>query len=162
MEALGIDLKTLIFQLINFLLLVFVLTKLLHKPLKKLMEDRQKEISDGLENAAKAREQLLQAEADREALLAQADKDGRAMLEEVKKRGTELEQKLSAEAQEKAEKLLARTRDEIAAERDQLKDELKGELASLVVTATEKVLASPIPDKEKREQMSKLVKEVQS
>jgi F-type H+-transporting ATPase subunit b len=72
MEALGIDLKTLIFQLINFLVLLILLTKLLHKPLKKLMESRQREIAEGLENAAKAREQLEQAEAERQEMLAKA------------------------------------------------------------------------------------------
>ncbi|HSI21303.1 MAG TPA: F0F1 ATP synthase subunit B [Verrucomicrobiae bacterium] len=162
MEALGIDLKTLIFQLINFLVLLVLLTKLLHKPLKKLMEDREREIAEGLENAAKAKLQLEEAEVEREKLLAKADKEGRALIDEVKKQASELEQKLSAEAQANAEKLLARTRNEIQAEREQLKSELKGELATMVVSATEKVLASPIPDKEKRQQMKELVNEVQS
>lgn len=160
MEALGIDLKTLIFQLVNFLILLFLLTKLLHKPLRKLMEDRQKQIDEGLVNAAKAREQLEQAEADRAALLAKADEEGRAMLGEVKKRAAELEAELKADAQGKAEKMLAKTREEMAAERDQLKEELRGELAMLVVNATEKVLSSPIPSSEKRKQMEKLVNEV--
>lgn len=160
MEALGIDLKGLVFQLINFLVLLVVLTKLLHQPLRKLMEDRQREIAEGLENAAKAREQLEKAEAERAALLEKADQEGRALLNEVKDRAKELEGKLTAEAQEKAEKLLERTRDELEHEREQLKAELRGELAAMVVVATEKVLGSPIPASEKKEQVSKLVKEV--
>lgn len=160
MEALGIDLKTLIFQLINFGLLLFILTKLLHKPIKKLLEDRQKEIAEGLANAEKAKEQLAQAEADRQARLAEAEKEGRALIDEVKTRATELEHKLSAEAQAKAESLVARTKADLEQEKAQLKQELRGELAAMVVTATEKVLASPIPDSEKRDQMKQLVEEV--
>lgn len=160
MEALGLDIRALAFQLGNFVLLLVILTKLLHKPLKQLMEKRQQEINEGLDNAAKARQQLEEAEAEREKMLAKADTDGRALLEEVKKRATALEATLTADAQEKSEKMLAKTREELGLERQQLVKELRGELATLVVTATEKVLASPIPDAEKRKQMEELVKEV--
>lgn len=160
MDALGIDLKTLIFQLINFGILLAILTKLLHKPIKKLLEDRQKEIAEGLANAEKAKQQLAQAEADRAARIEQAEQEGRALIESVKSRAAELEHKLAAEAEEKAEKLLAHTKADLESERNQLKQELRGELAALVVTATEKVLASPIPDHEKREHMKQLVEEV--
>jgi F-type H+-transporting ATPase subunit b len=160
MEALGIDLRTLIFQLFNFLLLLFILTKLLHNPLKKLLERRREEIEQGLANAETARKQLEQAEADRKDLLEKADLEGRLLISAAKKRATDLESALKADAQEKAEKMLEKNREELAAERERLKDELRGELADLVVSATEKVLASPIPDKEKRENVSKLVKEV--
>lgn len=160
MEALGLDLKTLIFQLINFGILLIVLTKLLHKPIKKLIEDRQREIEEGLKNAAKAKEQLAASEAAHQARLAQAEQEGRALLDGVKARATELEHQLSADAQAKAEKLLERTREELAHEKEQLKSELRGELASMVVVATEKVLASPIPDAEKRSHMKQLVEEI--
>jgi F-type H+-transporting ATPase subunit b len=160
MEALGIDLKTLIFQLINFLLLLFILTRLLHTPLKALLESRRKEIEEGLANAEAARKQLEQAEADRKALLEKADQEGRVLISAAKKRAGDLESELSADAQQKAERMVAKTREELAAERDRMKDELRGELAELVVTATEKVLSSPIPEKEKRENVAKLVNEV--
>jgi F-type H+-transporting ATPase subunit b len=160
MEALGIDLKSLLFQLGNFIVLFVLLYFILHKPLRTLIEKRNQEIAEGLENAEKARVQLSEAEKKQKELLDAAEKQGRAMVEEVKTQAKALEAKLHQEAQDKAEKLLERTREEISHERDQLRTELKGELATMVVQATSKVLENDITKPEKTEQIKKLVKEI--
>ena len=50
-EALGISLKEFIFYLINFLILVGVLTKFLYNPFLKVMATRKQSIKDALDNA---------------------------------------------------------------------------------------------------------------
>jgi len=52
MEALGLDLRSFIFQLINFLLVLGGLTYLLHKPLIALLDKRQAEIEQSLKTVA--------------------------------------------------------------------------------------------------------------
>ena len=50
-EALGISLTEFIFYLINFLILVGVLTKFLYKPFLNVLETRKQTIQDALDNA---------------------------------------------------------------------------------------------------------------
>lgn len=50
MEALGIDPKLFIGQIINFLILLFILTKFAYKPIVKLLDDRRQKIADGLKD----------------------------------------------------------------------------------------------------------------
>ena len=50
MEALGIDGRLLIAQIVNFGILLFVLNKVLYKPLIKLLDERKKNIKDALAN----------------------------------------------------------------------------------------------------------------
>ena len=50
-EALGISLLELVFYLINFLILVGVLTKFLYKPFMDVLEKRKEAIQDAFDNA---------------------------------------------------------------------------------------------------------------
>ena len=61
MEALGINLPGLITQIISFLILLFVLSKLLYKPVIKMLDDRAERIKTSLSAAEKAKEQAEKA-----------------------------------------------------------------------------------------------------
>ena len=50
-EALGISLKEFIFYLINFLILMGVLTRFLYKPFLNMLATRKQSIKDALDNA---------------------------------------------------------------------------------------------------------------
>ena len=159
MNGLGIDLRLIIFQLINFLLLMGILTYLLHKPILKLIETRQKEIKQGLENAAKAKEALENAEAQQKEMLTAAERQGHELIEEVRAQAKDLEKVLENRAAEHADKMIQRAEQEIMEERERLHTELKGELAELVVKATGKVLHENLHE-EKRAQIEKMVKDL--
>lgn len=47
MEQLGIEPQLLLAQLVNFLIILFVLSKLLYKPILGMIEKRKKEIAEG-------------------------------------------------------------------------------------------------------------------
>ena len=57
---------TLLFQFINFFVLVAILAKFAYKPLLKVLEDRRNKIASDLDNAAKARETAEKMKADYE------------------------------------------------------------------------------------------------
>lgn len=161
MEALGIDLRWFLFQLGNFIVLFVLLSLILHKPLRKLLEDREKEIKDGLENADRVKLALAETEQRQRETLEEAQREARKMLDAAKLEARALEGKLGEEAQAKAEKLLARAQEEIANERSMLRKELRGELATMVIQATEKVLDTQIDAADKKEQVEKLVKDLE-
>ena len=59
-EAFGVDLPKLAFQIINFLLLLYLLNRFLFKRVLALLDERQAKISKGLEDAeAAARDREL-------------------------------------------------------------------------------------------------------
>ena len=51
MDKLGIEPVMLLTQVINFLVLVILLTKFLYKPILKLIDERRKKIEEGLQLA---------------------------------------------------------------------------------------------------------------
>jgi len=160
MEALGFNLKYFLFQLANFALLFIILRALLHKPLAKFLEDRRNEIASGLENAEKMKLALASTEAKQLEVLEEARKEARALIEESRAQAKALELKLLEDSQKKAEELLERTKEEMAAERTVFRQELRAEMAELVVHATERVLEDTVSLKEKQQHIDKLVKEI--
>lgn len=100
MEALGLDIKLLVAQIINFGILFFVLKKLLYKPIIKLLDDRKKTIEDSISNSKKIEEELgsleekksqviskvqKEAQKEKEALVALALEEKRNIIDEAKK-----------------------------------------------------------------------------
>ncbi|KMY68896.1 hypothetical protein AAU61_04795 [Desulfocarbo indianensis] len=54
---------TLIVQIINLLVLIFILNRLMYRPIKKIVAERQAKVEAGLQQAAKMREANVEAEA---------------------------------------------------------------------------------------------------
>lgn len=150
MEGLGIDATWFLFQLGNFIVLFFGLSYLLHKPISKLLNDRQQEIKESLENAANIREELATNRKRQDDLLEQTRKQGAALLHETKERAKQIEEQLLSEARSKADKLAEQNQKDLANEREQLRSELKSELADMVVTATEKILGEHVTSTDKQ------------
>ena len=107
---------TLLFQFINFFVLVAILAKFAYKPLLKVLEDRRNKIASDLDNAA-------QAIVDK--AVKQADKEAQAQLEAIR-------------AQIAREKQIAQT--EIANEREAAIREMRNEVVTLSVAVAEKLL----------------------
>ena len=61
---LGINLPALITQVISFVILLLVLTKLLYKPLLKILDERSEKIKNSLEMADEARKEAEKARAE--------------------------------------------------------------------------------------------------
>lgn len=160
MEALGFDLKYFLYQLANFLVLVFILKKIIHKPLLSLLEKRREEIESGLKNAKLAEEALNKTEIEQKEILENTRKEARNLIETTREEAKALELSLAQTAATRAETMLEQARQELQFEKEKLRSELRGELAELVVTATEKVLGEAITDPEKRKHVDTLVKEI--
>ena len=74
MEALGIDLKLLIAQVVNFGILLFVLSKFLYKPVVTMLEERQKKAEQTIKDSDKATKTLIKSEDDADKVREQAYK----------------------------------------------------------------------------------------
>lgn len=144
MEALGIDLKYFIFQVINFLILVFLLSKFLHKPLMTLLDKRNAEIAQSLKNAEKIKVEMRESEEKQLEILNNAKKEASVIFANAKSEATALAESISQNAQEKADKILAKTEEAISNQKEQMKEELKDEIAMLALKMSEKIISEDL------------------
>lgn len=137
---------TLIAQIINFLILVAILTKVAYKPLMKALADRQAKIADSLETAEQERQAAEKLKQEYLAQLAEARVQAQAIVDKAAKLAEQTKEEILKEAREESARLLKATRDEIARERERALAELKGEVVTLAVAAASKIITQNMND----------------
>ena len=135
-----INLGTLLFQIVNFFVLVGILAKFAYKPLLKVLEDRRNKIASDLDNAAQARQSAEQMKAEYEAQLSKARSEAQAIVDKaVKQAAKEGQAQLEAiRAQIAREKEVAQA--EIANEREAAIRDMRNEVVTLSMAVAEKLL----------------------
>ena len=160
MEGFGLNLKGLLFQAGNFLLLFAVLSFLFHKYFLGMIDSRSKGIEDSLNKADQIQKDAAVSQEEQRRLIDDAKREAGSLLAQAQQQAKELEARLGEKAQAQAQELIRQAEDKIERERAGLKERLRGELAGLVIQATEKVLGEQIPDAAKQERIASLVKEL--
>lgn len=141
-EAFGVDLPKLLFQIANFLLLLWLLNRFLFKGVVQMLDERSRRISKGLEDAEAAARDRELARAEREAAVTEARKEAADMLASANKIATDTRDEILAEARAQAEKVTERAREEITAEKDRAMADLRAQVAELALDAAAKLVRS--------------------
>ena len=139
-EFLNINFYTALFTLINTLVLFFVLTKLLFKPVMKLIADRQKEIDDLYDNAGRDRQEAQQLRQEYTQKLADAQQTGERLVKEAVVRGQAREEQILQQAHSEADAILAKAEADIAREKKKAVNDAKDEIAGLAMDIAGKVV----------------------
>lgn len=132
---------TLIAQIINFLILVAILTKVAYKPLMQALADRQAKIADSLATAEQEKQAAEKLKQEYLAQLSEARTQAQAIVDKAAKLAEQTKDEILKEAREESARLLKATQDEIARERERAIAELKGEVVTLAVAAASKIIA---------------------
>ena len=156
----GIEPGPLLVQVISFAVLALVVWYFGFRPLMATVAERQKKIEDGLKFHDDMKAKLAQSEADYKAKMAQAAQDASAVLDAARKSAKETVEKAAQDAIARAEETERRAAENIAREREKMLAELKGEVASLVVETTAKLLARDLPAAEKTRLAAAAAKEI--
>jgi len=135
---------TLIAQIINFLILVAILSKVAYKPLMKALADRQARIADSLETADQERSAAEQLKREYMEQLAQARVQAQAIVDKATKLAEETKEEIMQEARTEHARLLKEAREEIAREQQRAIAELKNEVVSLSIAAATKIIGHNI------------------
>lgn len=131
---------TLIFQLVNFLVAIYVLNILLIRPIRDIIKKRNG-IMDGMAEEAESFEyQAAERLANYEAELARARQDAGLTREEGRAAGMVEQQTLVGEAQKSARDILAETRDSLRAQAAKTLDELRNQVSDFSARLATKLL----------------------
>lgn len=138
--TLGLDAKALIFQVINFAILLLLLRAFAYKPILRVLQQRQQTIEESLKNAKLIEEKTKQTEQQREAVLAQAQTQASDIVEQGHQRAQELVKRAEQKAQENNERLLTEAQAKIREAILEARTALRHEVLNLVAGATEKII----------------------
>lgn len=146
-EALGINLPGLVSQIINFSLLLAVLTFIMYKPVTKMLDDRAARIRESLEKAEEIKREAERTEKEFQARVQEARQEGQAIIAQAAKTGERLVEDARQKARQEGEALLTRARSEIEMERDRAITHLRQSFADLTILAAGKVIGETLDKK---------------
>lgn len=145
-------------QVVNFLVLLFILKKLLYGPILKVLSQRRKRIEDSLKNAEEIERKLAETEEQAEKNIAKTLQESQKILDET---NTAAKQILD-EANKAAEGILLKAADNagkiVEREKELLMQEVRGNVAGLVALVFEKVTGKKIIERNQKEIIEKEVK----
>lgn len=136
----GFDPKLFIAQIVNFLLILFVMRKFFYKPVLDILKKRQKLIEDGVEKAAEAQELFEKTTTKEKAILKKAQEEAKKMIAEVKEQQETMLKEAEVNAKKQAESILNEARDHISYEAKETEKRLAKHIAELSINILQKSL----------------------
>lgn len=147
----GIDLLTpgtglIIWQLIVFLGLFFLLSKLAWKPIINSLKEREQTIHEALSMAEKARQEMAQLQSDNEKLLKEAREERDRILRDARTAANHLKDEAQQDAKKSADKIVEDARAAINIEKQAALKEIKIQVSMFSLQIAEKLLKKNLSD----------------
>lgn len=136
-----LTLGTILAQMLNFFILVWILARFAYKPLVSMMQERKERIAKDLADAQAARDEAEQFKADYVAQIANARQEAQQIVEKAVQQAEATTREQLAAAREQIEREKERARQDIVNERDRAMNNLRNEVISLSVAMATKVVA---------------------
>ena len=143
-EALGISLKEFIFYLINFLILMGVLTRFLYKPFLNMLAARKQSIKDALDNAELTNRRADEKMEQYSKRISKVEEESREIIRTAKIKADAQARDIIEDARKEAGDIIAKAEKTIEKEKEQAMEEMKQEIAVLAVMAAEKIVEREI------------------
>ncbi|PJF43984.1 MAG: ATP synthase F0 subunit B [Phototrophicales bacterium] len=147
MEALGINLGFLLFQVFNVAIIYVALRAGLWGKFVELLEKRRETIERGLEDARIASEARANAEAEAQGIINQARAEAQKIVAEARERAEEAVKEIQQEATREAEEIRAEARRQAESERDQLLADMRSQVVSLAIAAANRLIGESMDEK---------------
>jgi F-type H+-transporting ATPase subunit b len=159
-NAFGVDVFKLAFQIVNFLLILYLLNRFLFRRVLSLIDERQARIAKGLEDAEAAARDRELARGEREAALDEARKEAGAMIARATKIAEDARVEIVAAARTEAEKVAARATADITAEKERAIAELRTQVADLALQVAGKLVKADMNAATQRRLVDEFLAEV--
>lgn len=139
------DINATIFgQAISFAIFVWFTMKYVWPAIKSAIDERELEISKGLQNAEQAKVSLESAQAEADDLLKEAKRQSSQLVEQANKRANQMIEEARGEAVAVAEKEKQRAAEDIQRQIESAKTQLRQDVAKLAVLGAEQILREKV------------------
>ena len=128
----------------NFLVLLYVLRRVLWAPVLTMLEERARRVREGIELAAAAKRERAEMQAEVERLLGEARREAAAIAERTTKAAEAAAVDIRAQAKAEGDRLRERAKTDAEQLHQQALAQLRGEVASMAVLAASRILGKEV------------------
>ena len=140
-EVLAVSWETVVFTIINLLILFVAFRFTLFKPVNKIIAERQSELEEGFKEAQTKKEEADALKTQYEDSIKGIEKQKNEVISQAKKDADVIGSKIIEEARDEADKIKQTSSIEANAMKEQIIKSAQKEIADMVVDATKKVSA---------------------
>jgi F-type H+-transporting ATPase subunit b len=151
---------TILIQAINFLILIFLLSRFLFKPLTTFLADRSAGIARSLAEAKTAHEAAAKAQTEYQAKIRETQREIAALREQGQREAEAERQRLLQASREEAGRLVVQAKAEIEAETKRAKASLREEAAGIALAAAERLLGRAVTSDDQKRLAEQYVREL--
>jgi F-type H+-transporting ATPase subunit b len=146
----GVDWPHLLSQVISFSVVCLLLHRFAYKPILKVLDERRRQIAQGIADTEKIQTELAQAEATCRNIVLQANGQATKLIEEAHAAASRVQDQETQKAIAAAEQILAKSREAAAQEHARMLSELKREVGQLVVQAATRLTGRILTNEDQR------------
>ena len=158
----GVDWPHLVAQIISFCIVCAFLYKFAYKRVLAMLDERRKEIAEGLANAEKIKAELARTEAQRQEVMTQVNAQATKLIEEARAAAARVQEQETQKAIAAAEQIMVKAREAAAQDHLRMLSELKREVGRLVVQTTAAVTGKILTAEDQRRLAEETAKAVAS
>jgi F-type H+-transporting ATPase subunit b len=156
----GVDWPHLLAQIISFSIVCFLLYRFAYRPVLAILEQRQRQIVQGIADSKKIKEELTKTEAERHTTLMEAGMEASKIVEEAHAAAAQVKKNEIQKAIAAAQQITFKAQEAAVQERAEMLLEVKREVGLLVVEATTKVTGKILTTDDQRRMAEETVREL--
>jgi len=147
-------------QIINFLLVLYLLKRFVYRWFLNLLKERKEKIEKGIKMSEEAERRSEAVNVEREEILSRSREEGLKVLKKNEELAEKRKEEILAQTQKERELLLRKSQEEGKSEIERMKKEQSEKMLNLSFALVEKILEEKIDLKKDKEIIEKLLREI--
>ncbi|MGL6174459.1 MAG: F0F1 ATP synthase subunit B [Cellulosilyticaceae bacterium] len=147
-------------QLLALFLIIFVLAKLLFKPVSDLLEKRKAGIEENLANASNAKQDAVALKAQYQSKLDNIQAEEDQILKAARSKAIAREEEIIAAAKAEAEAIKLKAMEDIKLEQERVRAEMKDEMIEVATLMASKFVTSAMDDAKQNQLIDEIIGEM--
>jgi F-type H+-transporting ATPase subunit b len=160
LKEFGFDPVMLVAQIVNFLIIFYLLKRFLYKPVLGMLQKRKDIAAEGLRQAEESRLALEKTLEEEKKILTKAQDEAKKIIEESKAQATEVARTIEENTKHQAERILTEAKEQIDQESKETERKLSEKVSLLAEAMLTKSLEGFFGEKEQKQIVTKAVKQI--
>ncbi len=142
------------------MIIVFILYKLLFKPVTEFLDKRKAGILKNIDDANMSKAEAMELKKNYELRLSKIEDEANQILKDTRAKALIREEQIIKEAREEAENIKRKALNDIKLEQERVKDEMKKEMIEISTIMASKFVTSSIDEAKQSELIDDIIKEM--
>jgi F-type H+-transporting ATPase subunit b len=156
----GFDPVMLVAQIINFLIIFYLLKRFLYKPVLEMLKKREDSIALGLKQAEEARLTLEKTLEQEKKILSKAVDNGKKIIDETRTQAKQVALEIEENTKKQTEKMIQEAKQQIEQDAREVEKRLSEKVSVLALDMLTKSLEGMIGTKEQKQIVTKTLKQI--